>query len=130
MITTPHVITALIALVLIVALAGLLYLRLVRNGHSGQGYEYAPRHDRRGCSGQERIPTLDELQTWREGWTDAQLAALRQDDLPPPPVRRDWDFHANMVAQDTWMAARRREAHEQQLVLKTGVWADPYWIHG
>ena len=109
---------------------------------------YRPRH---GHSWQERIPSPDELSRWREDWTDAELAAMRRDQAEPYQVtailgsdgrdsgrtvvnghpfgRRDWDFHAWQIEQEQWLEARRREAHEYALVLKTGAWADPWWIY-
>ena len=109
---------------------------------------YRPRH---GHSGQERIPSRDELSRWREDWTDAELAALRRDDgtirdnhltasaldihaqhstaARWPGQLRSRDFHAWQIEQERWLEARRREAHEYALVLKTGAWADPWWIY-
>jgi len=87
---------------------------------------YRPRH---GHSGQERIPSPDELSRWREDWTDAELAALRRARISPPAPARRWDFHAWQIEQEQWLEARRREAHEYALALKTGAWADPWWIY-
>ena len=109
---------------------------------------YKPRH---GHSGQERMPSLDELARWREDWTDAELAVLRRDDgtirdnhlaasaldihaqhstaARWPGQLRSRDFHAWQIEQEQWLEARRREAHEYALALKTGAWADPWWIY-
>ena len=88
-----------------------------------------PYRSRHGHSGQERIPSLDELQRWREDWTDAELAALRDDPAPPPARTPEWSFRRWEIEQEQWLEARRREAHEYSLALKSGAWADPWWIY-
>ena len=87
----------------------------------------APRHARPHHSAAERIPTAGELAAWREDWTGAELQALRGDPAPPAAPGPAWSFHRWEIEQEQWLEARRREAHEYALVLRSGAWADPWW---
>jgi len=88
---------------------------------------YQPRHHDSQHSGAERIPSRDELASWREDWTDTELRALRGDTPLPALPPLEWTLARWEREQESWLEARRREAHEQQLLLAARVWADPWW---
>ena len=88
----------------------------------------APRHARPHHSAAERIPTAGELAAWREDWTGTELQALRGDTPLPALPPLEWTLARWEREQESWLEARRRESHEQQLLLAARVWADPWWI--
>ena len=113
----------------VIAIIGLVATRLfLRPDDMPTVPRYQPRHRGSQHSGAERIPTAGELAAWREDWTDTELAALRGETPLPLPPEPGWSLHRWQAEQESWLEARRREAHEQQLLLRARVWADPWWI--
>jgi hypothetical protein len=125
---TAHVIvSAVIAMALI---AGTIYgawRRLITRPDSQPPHHGAPRHARPHDSAAERIPSRAELDAWREDWTAAELDALHG--YPRTPLTPDppWSFSRWEIEQAQWLQARRRESHEQQLILREQLWSDPWW---
>jgi len=111
---------------LVIAVFAVRYAFIVTR-EAPAGRDCAPHQPRHAASGQERMPSRDELQRWREDWTDAELAAMRAAVVAPAPSRQPWSFERWDRQREIWLEARRREAHEYALALKSGAWADPWW---
>ena len=121
-------ITASAAIIAIIGLAAGLARLFLRPGDRPPPQHAAPPRARPHHSAAERIPTAGELAAWREDWTDAELQALRGDTPLPALPPLEWTLARWEREQESWLEARRREAHEQQLLLAARVWADPWWI--
>jgi len=125
--TAHDIISAIIAFLLT---AGLIYgswRRWVTRPDAGAGRGCAPHQPKHALSGQERIPSRDDLARWREDWTDAELAAMRAVTLAPAPSQQPWSFERWDRDREIWLEARRREAHEYAFALRSGAWSDPWW---
>jgi len=112
----------------IIALAGIAAYAFLRASGDQPAPRYQPRHHHAAAEAGERTATTGELAAWREDWTDTELAALRGETPLPLPPEPGWSLHRWQAEQESWLEARRREAHEQQLLLRARVWADPWWI--
>jgi len=118
---------AALAFIVIVSVAAWAWLRWLEAVDEPQPRPDGPYHGRHAGPDAGRVASTGELESWREDWTDTELRALGAGPRPPAAPGPAWSFHRWEIEQEQWLEARRREAHEYALVLRSGAWADPWW---